>query len=46
MASNYSEIFIAGKLRCLKQEASLISIMVGKDQNFQSKHVLMDSVLN
>lgn len=46
MASNYFEILIAGKLRCLKQEASLISIMVGKDQNFQGKHVLMDAVLN
>lgn len=46
MASNYFKILIAGKLTCLKPEANLISIMVGKDQNFQGKHVLMDAVLH
>lgn len=35
MASNYYKILIASKLTCLQPEANLISIMFGKDQNFQ-----------
>lgn len=45
MASNYFKILIAGKLTRLKPEANLISITVGKDQNFQGKCVLMDALL-
>lgn len=46
MASNYSNILIAGKLTCLKPEPNLICIMVGKDQKFPGKSILMDALLD
>lgn len=46
MASNHSSILIAGKLTCLKPEPNLICIMVGKNQNFPGKKILMDALLD